>query len=159
MKKVFLSILLCMGVGFAMMGSPAQVGDDGNKRVGSPPVANVANDANDAFRDNGVCNINPLIKHVWSVKNLDRVLKSVPNHSLNESRAIDGRYNVKKRREIEKIEIKIKEGAAKMIEEKATSIDLMKKRQGKKPIIDVPDPPVVVGPNSLIGRVVKRAVE
>jgi hypothetical protein len=78
---------------------------------------------------------------------------------LNESRAINGRYNVKKRREIEKIEIKIKEGAAKMIEEKATSIDLMKKRQGKKPIIDVPDPPVVVGPNSLIGRVVKHEVE
>ena len=155
MKKVFLSIMLCMGVGFAMMGSPAQVGDDGNKRVGSP----AGNVSNDEFRDNGVCNTNPLIKHVWSVKNLDRVLKSVPNHSLNESRAIDGRYNVKKRREIEKIEIKIKEGAVKMIEEKATSIDLMKKRQGKKPIIDVPDPPVVVGPNSLIGRVVKRAVE
>lgn len=38
MKKLLLSLLLCLGVGFAMMGSPAQVGDDCNGNKGGTAV-------------------------------------------------------------------------------------------------------------------------
>lgn len=42
MKKLILSVMLCFGVGFTLMGSPAQVSDDNNPQTTSEKVSSVS---------------------------------------------------------------------------------------------------------------------
>ena len=142
MKKIILSFLLCVGVGFAMMGSPAQVGDNGNKQT----RASASNVADDELQDKGVCHTNPLIKQELKVRNLDRVLKSVSKRNLSIVTYRDYDFTIVH-------EYGTGDGSGNRFERKSSAIvDKLHQRMagqthGGKPIIDVPDPPIVVGPN------------
>ena len=71
MKKIILSFLLCLGVGFTMMGSPAQVGDDDNsssvKSDAAVLTVTTLNEKPVAPVQHG----NGLIKHPWKVKKIN----------------------------------------------------------------------------------------
>jgi hypothetical protein len=142
MKKIFLSFLLCLGVGFTMVGSPAQVGDDGNNQAGTSVGKVVA----DESRDKGICHTNPLIRCELKVKNLDRVLKSVSMQNLFDGFTRDehlplGRDNG------------THNGNGNNRLERKSSVVVDNQRVGKawqthdgKPIIIVPDPPIIIHP-------------
>ncbi len=153
MKKIILSFLLCVGVGFTMMGSPAQVGDDGNKQT----RAAASNVADDELQDKGVCHTNPLIKQELKVRNLDRVLKSVSKRYLSIVTYRDDDFTIVH-------EYGTGDGRDNRLERKSSAIvDKLHQRIAKvthegKPIIIVPDPPIVIGPNggNLPGFVTKE---
>lgn len=142
MKKKYLSFLLCLVVDFTMVGSPAQVGDDGNNQAGTSVGKVVA----DEFRDKGICHTNPLIKQELKVKNLDRVLKSVSMRNLLDGFTRDehlplGRDNG------------THNGNGNNRLERKSSAIVDNQRVGKawqthegKPIIIVPDPPIIIRP-------------
>ena len=71
MKKIILSFLLCMGVGFTMMGSPARVGDDDNsssvKSDAAVLTVTTLNEKPVAPVQHG----KGLIKHPWKVKKIN----------------------------------------------------------------------------------------
>ena len=71
MKKIILSFLLCVGVGFTMMGSPAQVGDDGNSASVKSDAAMLTVTTLDEKPVVPVKPCNGLIKHPWKVKKIN----------------------------------------------------------------------------------------
>ncbi len=71
MKKIILSILFCLGVGFTMMGSPARVGDDDSPANVKGESAALTVTTLDEKPVVPVKPCNGLIKHPWKVKKIN----------------------------------------------------------------------------------------
>ena len=70
MKKIILSFLLCMGVGFTMMGSPARVGDDDSPSSVKSDAAVLTVTTLNKKPVSPVQHGNGLIKHPWKMKKI-----------------------------------------------------------------------------------------
>lgn len=79
MKNLMLSLLLSVGVGFAMMGSPAQVPDDNVGGKNSTAVQSVTATPSDAIHHG-----RDLIKKEWKVKKVDAAKLKAPKRVLGQ---------------------------------------------------------------------------
>ena len=84
MKKVLLSLMLSLGVGFAMMGSPAQVSDD---NAGGATVQVAANRQQPTVRHGRFP-----IKHEWHVKKNVEFVKNIESARWIQPKEFFGDY-------------------------------------------------------------------
>ena len=82
MKKIILSFLLCMGVGFTMMGSPARVGDDDSPANVKGESAALTVTTLDEKPVVPVKPCNGLIKHPWKVKKINVTKLKAPKAKI-----------------------------------------------------------------------------